>query len=357
MGKGESRNPGGNAHQRHVRERTVQRGGTLPPPPNNPPPSSPPDRVPDHGGSSSRHRQFSAAHVLAFVGIGMSVIFYLLPKTPKVVVACLLLILLSFLWPVIHTITWASNRRAAEVKARVGLGSFLLVLVVVAFGIKTWPEPEVQMIFKSSLKFTPYHRWKITREADDFRNYLIEVGFDVPRQVPPLGVAPNAIMSGAVEGAGALGADMVIPEESLANPGDPFRVAYSEYLFGNLVPEHPKNLQESERVGRAVRIFADYYRCSYANKLSVFYPYPPDLGKWESALWELRGKYGREFMDKAMFYATKRWLPYGTDQSDKDFDSYFALRIEVGIAVFDNNGNPINEVREFWKQKGFIKQP
>ncbi|HEY5259294.1 MAG TPA: hypothetical protein VIJ46_01510 [Rhabdochlamydiaceae bacterium] len=106
-----------------------------------------------------------------------------------------------------------------------------------------------------------------------------------------------------------------------------------------------------------MRIFEDYYRCSFEGKRINYQPYPLQLARWEDALWELRSKYGKNFMDAAMFYAVKRWRPFGSMKNDDpaDFDSFFSWRLLAGVAVLDNNTYPFKDIRSFLVQKGLLK--
>ncbi len=73
-------------------------------------------------------------------------------------------------------------------------------------------RPEVVMIFKASPLFTEPRKERITKIVDDYRHYLMRVGFEIPKEVPPLGTAKGLGMSGGSEGGGVFNADMVIPE-------------------------------------------------------------------------------------------------------------------------------------------------
>src|SRR3989442_88482 len=212
-------------------------------------------------------------------------------------------------------------------------------------------RPEVILIFKTSPLFTEESKAKITKAVDDFRSYLIKIGFDIPKEVPPLGVAKGLLMSGSSPHSGPYNATMVIPEESLNNPSDSVIRAYAAYLFRELIPENPPNIQQARFSGEAVRLFADYYRCSFLGRRTV--EYPPELDTWEATLWRIRQQHGQDFMDKSMFFAIKRWMPYGFDKQDADFDRYFSIRLEIGVAVFDNNGQPLNSIRDLLKEKIF----
>ncbi|HEY5259293.1 MAG TPA: hypothetical protein VIJ46_01505, partial [Rhabdochlamydiaceae bacterium] len=71
-------------------------------------------------------------------------------------------------------------------------------------------------IFKSSPLFTPLRKWKIVHAADAYRDYLKDVGFDIPKRTPPLGVS-DGLIGGAV-GGDIYNSGMMISKDQLNHP-------------------------------------------------------------------------------------------------------------------------------------------
>jgi hypothetical protein len=226
---------------------------------------------------------------------------------------------------------------------------------VASAGWLTWPKPDVVVIFKSSPLFTAFRKWRIIQASDEYRNYLIGIGYEVPAVVPPIGAVPGYITMGQF-GRGYNQAMILSDEGMKIDLGDSVRFGYGSTFFFNEIKEPILDQESAGRHGEAVRIFADYYRCSFANKRIIYAQTPSDLGKWEDALWELRAKYGKDFMDAAMFYAVKRWAPFDSmKDQDVDFDSFFSWRLLAGVAVLDNNTYPFNDVRAYLMGRGLLK--
>jgi hypothetical protein len=214
------------------------------------------------------------------------------------------------------------------------------------------PKTEVVVTFSASPHFNKENKKRIILALDRFRSYLVSIGYDVPKHTPPLGTSADMYMSGSAgRGMKPEYGHMVIPETTLDNPDDAAIRVYSIYLFSHLIPEEPPNDKIGSLKGMATRIFADYYRSSFYNRRQR--EDPAELDRWEAVIWEIRDKHGKEFMDKAVFYAIKRWQPYGFDRTDKDFNSYFSSRIAAGVAALDNNGYPLDEIRKLLKERGF----
>ena len=205
---------------------------------------------------------------------------------------------------------------------------------------------EVELTFKDSSLFTEARRHAVTEAFDEFRYYLVSVGFDVSKEVPPVGVAQGLMMAGGPQNGTVYDWDIIIPGESLDAPKIAVATIYSSYIFRKLIPDLSTNVKDAHPTGAAVRIVGDYFRDSYLNK---HFPWPsPETEKWESMLWSLRQAHGQHFTDKGMFFAVKRWVPYGAFPIDDiTLDSFLASRIESGFAVLDNNGSVVNWLRPY----------
>jgi hypothetical protein len=211
--------------------------------------------------------------------------------------------------------------------------------------------PEVVVIFKESPLFTEKRREKIIEAFDEFRSYLVRLGFDIPKDIPPLGVAKGLIMAGGSQYGTVYDMHIVIPEETLDDPKWTVTCAYSNYTFWRLIPDRSTNTQDAQMTGKAVRIVADYFRDSFVGKQTVSGVQAID--EWESALWNLREKYGHDLTDRAMFFAVKRWVPYGEfKREDVTFNSFFKSRIANGFSVLDNNSELLTEVGKLIAAKG-----
>jgi hypothetical protein len=126
--------------------------------------------------------------------------------------------------------------------------------------------------------------------------------------------------------------------------------AYSLFLFSHLLHRVDLTPEAKGFVMRSVWIFADYYRASFVNKHSV--DPKSSSAKLETALWDIRRMYGKEFTDRAMFYTFKRWRP--PLPTEVDFDTFFTVRFLIGESVIDNMGQHDDPIRSLLKARGLL---
>jgi len=88
---------------------------------------------------------------LFLAGLAVSIIFFLLPKTPIVVVLCLLALFAFFIHPVIYLTAWVTGLPPKKSKWQTIIAGGFLAISVVVFGFYVWPEelpkPDVALHF------------------------------------------------------------------------------------------------------------------------------------------------------------------------------------------------------------------
>jgi hypothetical protein len=77
------------------------------------------------------------------------------------------------------------------------------------------------------------------------------------------------------------------------------------------------------------------------------------LPVWTNALWDLRNKYGRDFVDRLMFYSYENGQP---PESDENLDDFLWSRFIIGLAAIDNNQENVGRVMEIMKSRGLPRQ-
>jgi hypothetical protein len=210
-------------------------------------------------------------------------------------------------------------------------------------------KPEVALIFKESPLFTTERKVQLSNEVNAFYHYLAEIGFDLPKEAPPLGVGAGTSLSYVFPGT-VYDASMFIPGDDIDNL-DNIRCMYSLFLFSYLFRWGEPLLDPQAFVMRSVGVFADYYRASFVNRHSI---YPgSSVARLETALWDIRRIHGKHFVDRAMFFTFKRWGP--PLSTEVDFDSFFTLRFLIGEAVIDNLGQHDGPVRSVLRQRGLLQ--
>jgi hypothetical protein len=230
-----------------------------------------------------------------------------------------------------------------------------LLIAVGAFGWWVWPH-DVAMTYTNTPEFNLYRRFRIQNAADSYSSFLKSIGFNVPAAAPALGIAPGRVQAGPLPEIDTF--RMTIAREDLNHPDDDLMAVYGFYVFSQVIHESSSDADadSKQRLGDAIWLFANYYRCSFNKKLTDYYSSSPDIEEWNNALWDMRTRYGADMMNKAMFIATQQWKPYGTIKGDIDFNNYFSRRILTGIATLDNNSaDPGGEARDFLGKRGLFK--
>lgn len=234
------------------------------------------------------------------------------------------------------------------------VAGILWASLVVWYGAEKWPKRQIIAVvsFKDSPLFTPQRRKKIEIELDDYYRYLENLGFDLPKEIPPLGVSPahGAILAGGSEGP-VYYSSLVIPEDSL-DSRTIVPTVYSSYAFNRiLVWPNARNPNisraEAENDEVAAWIYACYYPASFTGQSACDKSTPGH--KWVDAMWDVRQKYGREYADSLMCYTLKMWRDIPSKYMDS-FDRFFRYRLVAGETVKDNSADRYRELNGIFKQ-------
>jgi hypothetical protein len=283
-------------------------------------------------------------------GVVVTIAALLITKTPLDVFACLVLMYFCFLYAVFSF----TARKFPKRSVSISFFAIPAVLIIVgAFGWWVWPH-EVALTYTNAPEFNLFRKSRIQVAADSYSRFLKGVGFNVPMAAPVLGVSSGRVQAGLLPGLDTF--RMTIAREDLDHPDNDLMATYGFYIVSREIHESSSagnDPDRKERISDAIWLFANYYRCSFNGKLTDYYRSSPSIEKWNNALWELRAKYGAEAMDKAMFYATQQWKPFGSIEGDVNFDNYFSLRILAGIKDLDNNAeDPGKDAQSFLEQEG-----
>jgi hypothetical protein len=205
--------------------------------------------------------------------------------------------------------------------------------------------PQLSLIFKNSPLFTPARKERIAKEMESFYRYLTEIGFDVPKDIPPLGTRPGNVisMTGSFPPDSIYVEQIRIPEQWLDKPND-IRNVYALWAFRKLFGLFDRNNQW-QFTNATAELFSCYYRSSFANRNVCDNDW---IGRnWNNILWDIRGKKGQNFTDRAMFYTYKLWRqPTKEPLQTESFDDFFYGCFKVGLSVIDNNGQDQRDVAD-----------
>lgn len=205
----------------------------------------------------------------------------------------------------------------------------------------------VRMNFKESNVLTEKRRENITRTVDEFYRYLTRgIGFELPNELPPLGVSPpkSVMLAGGPQGAPIYYSSIIIPADGIDNP-DSIRTAYSTYIFETALvhPDAGVLLPLNEE---AAWVFFCYYPSSFSGK-SVCATDAP-ASKWRAALWEIRAYYGRAYTDRLLCYTFKMWNTSVSKQAS--FDIFFWNKLLAGETAINNDNDRYAGVADIAKK-------
>jgi hypothetical protein len=216
----------------------------------------------------------------------------------------------------------------------------------------------VKLLFKASPLFTIDRQKRIIHEVDAFCSYLDGIGFTPPREFPPLGVWPGKVSGTRGEwytGRPTIYDNSLIMGQEKLDDRTYIRALYSQYIFREVLYTAPTDKHDAF-LYLSAQIFQNYYLADFTNIPPSAPRRDAPTGKWISAMWDIRQKYGREFANKILFYAFKQWNHPLDDVNKEDFDRFFGLRFNVGLDIEDNMGQNAASIDEILK-RDLIRRP
>lgn len=193
---------------------------------------------------------------------------------------------------------------------------------------------------------------------ENFYLYLTKIGFELPREVPPLGTANFA--GGAFLSPGPIyWSQLTISEKSIDDPRSA-QSAYARYAFPTLLgADNPANLSRGLSWDHRIRaswVCEKYFISSFNDKEPSLSP-GNGIDNWVGALWDIRKACHKAFTDSALFYALKSFDDEGgrnPQQENKPFDEYFAGTFTMGVSVVDNNGRNLATINAILRGRKLI---
>jgi hypothetical protein len=206
--------------------------------------------------------------------------------------------------------------------------------VLIFFGWWLTQPPLASVTFKPSAHFSYYRQFKIRSTLTNFHNYLADMGFDPPSLMPVVGT--SHVWPGFPYSQGSL-----TPEtwSIMLPPGNDFEKplvrGYAGQFFGSLFKESDFT-DPSDMTSRMMlaMVYSDYFTSSYdPERFRISSTSASD------AVWQIKEKLGKEYVDHAMLIASKDFLAsLPRNGRHKDFDQYFADLFLGSSSVLDDNG-------------------
>jgi len=210
------------------------------------------------------------------------------------------------------------------------------------------PTKPLALTFTGSPLFTRARKERITDEWSAFYRYLDGVGFDLPKDVPPLRTTPGNAMTMALMQPSVTesGNKIGIPEQWL-DDAERLRNVYAVWLFRKLFrlyEDPPWVAPANSWLHSTTSLFACYYRSSFVNQNVCDYDW---IGRaWNNGLWNIRVKKGQDFTDRAMFATYKGWAWVRPEKPESSFDEFFGLRFWNGLSLSSPTGHASADIEE-----------
>ena len=257
----------------------------------------------------------------------------------------LLVILLSAFFLAAATLTfgnWVLNQYQQQPQARVA-----------SVEIEN-PPNELKLIFKDSPIFTPARKQQISNEMEAFYRYLVGLGFDAPKEVPPIGISlGKGTVSTFVFPGPVYWQSIGIGEHSVDDP-IAIRKVYANYAFRTMLRAYSHSLPDKTHRVFAGLVFSDYFVYSFSIKDP---PLPQDgMDDWVQALWDIRKKFGQDFTDRALFFTFKAFDDPREKDAGEEFNAYFFGMFLTGAEVVDYQFQKLTSIGEILRAHRLIPQ-
>ncbi len=215
------------------------------------------------------------------------------------------------------------------------------------------PIYKLHLAFKDSPTLNATNKTAISKELNAFYDYLTALGFQMTTDVPPIGIVPGR--GGTTGGmfAKPINSRLVGLWAGSDDPAGSAREAYSRYVFTLLVRIFDYYPQEYDNRFNAMNVFSEYFSSSFTDKR----PINPDWSKdWIAALWEVRAKYGKLFVDRSMKEAVVL-IDDPNFARDVSPNLFFYLRFRYGEQAVTDDHQKLGGVDEIFEKYHLYERP
>jgi hypothetical protein len=199
-------------------------------------------------------------------------------------------------------------------------------IVIISLGWWLNQPESLSVIFKNPADVTFYRQYRIRRAITLYRAYLSEVGFEVPKEKPlvVIGGGGNGILTHAQAPIGEQhplmpNGIMLTKEQSTDDKEVSFdsSVSFFATAFLSGIPRDPVEPRLAQLA--LGQLYAEYFSYSYWNRAGI------RTSPWLKALWDMRSKFGKAFMDNVLTFVFRYLTSYHVDgETNKQFDKRFS---------------------------------
>jgi len=210
--------------------------------------------------------------------------------------------------------------------------------------------PKIHPEFAATPLLTEERKQRITADVNRFYEYLVGIGYEPPTKTPVFGVsATNTAYSSSTEPGSNVETKILIARNRLDAPNGVIW-QYAHWIFARFFPLVPVTPQTRFN-GEFREIYAFYYAASSIGE------YKPSTGSvfwdWANALWDIRGKYGKDVADRLLNYMYAAWYP---PQDGVEFEDFIWLRFTHGLSLIDNNREITSDVIALANARGLPRR-
>jgi hypothetical protein len=232
-------------------------------------------------------------------------------------------------WKWERAVSWAVVYRLLALASVALLYGGLLALPVMKQYSR---ENDMRLVFKDDAVFTWWRRWVIQQQYIKMRQYFVDLGVPVPKELPPIDVGENGadtvgFRDPAYRGNIGINREAIIraDKEGITRP-------YANYVIDKIVlPQPPVSVDE-----KAMRqfimsgTFAEYFQASYWGRNN-------NLADWARQLWQIRDRMGQRFSDKLVAYTLLSVIDSEGEGQDRRSDAYFCNHLRIGYSVLSDD--------------------
>jgi hypothetical protein len=224
---------------------------------------------------------------------------------------------------------------------------------------------EIRLTFKSAPAYTPYLQKRIIGDLTKFRDYLIQLGIPVPKDLPPIGTTetktPDVLVGSGFHTTPGLPSyhGGLIIDKAKVKDRDAITGLYCDYVMGKLLtgPDSPftatttdmKNFANALMVMQSSSTYLNFSFWNRPQKKRPMALSAPLAG----ALWDIREQFGRDFADKMLGFTLRSMRDEPMGNTGESVNDYFLRKLKVGASVVDNEGSSWTEIEKILYKNNF----
>src|ERR1017187_7818904 len=214
---------------------------------------------------------------------------------------------------------------------------------------------KLKLVFKEPDQFSVVAKRVISDEMQRMHDFLIDVGFDLSAEVPPLRIHAGGAVGMSWESPGTVyDEQLFVPTDGISD-AETIRNLYALWVFRRMfrsAPFSPLGGGTFHANYNHLEVMSSLYSCYYRSGLANRNVCPHDWSgsSWMKAIWNIRQRYGREFTDSAMLFTVKAWGSFY--RAEPTFDAFFKDRFLKGVSVLSYDVKLLADIEKILHDHG-----